>query len=49
MCRVWGVRREYRRLCSSVFRVVVLFTYDDTEVLVVAFAHGRRKPGYWLK
>jgi toxin ParE1/3/4 len=42
-------RREYSRFLLERFPYAVLFTYDDTEVVIVAFAHCRRKPGYWLK
>ena len=46
----WRVgRREYHRLLLDRFPYIVLFTFDDTEVVIVAFAHARRKPGYWLK
>lgn len=47
---VWKVgRREYHRLLLGRFPYIVLFAFDDTEVVIVAFAHARRKPGYWLK
>jgi hypothetical protein len=42
-------RREYCRLMLDRFPYAVLFTYDDAEVVIVGFAHCRRKPGYWLK
>ena len=46
----WRVgRRDYSRFVLGRFPYVVLFTFDDYEVVIVAFAHGRRKPGYWLK
>ena len=43
----WGVDREYRRLVLERFPYSIIFTYDDAEVHIVAFAHARRKPGYW--
>jgi toxin ParE1/3/4 len=42
-------RREYSRFLIDRFPYAVLFTYDDVEVVIVAFAHCRRKPGYWLR
>lgn len=43
----WVGDREYRRLVLERFPYSIIFTYDDAEVRIVAFAHGRRKPGYW--
>ena len=43
----WVVDREYRRLVLERFPYIIVFTYDEVEVRIVAFAHGRRKPGYW--
>jgi len=30
------------------FPYIVFYVVDDEEVEVVAVAHGRRRPGYWL-
>jgi len=43
----WVGDREYRRLVLAHFPYSIIFTYDDAEVRIVAFAHARRKPGYW--
>ena len=45
----WVGDRAYRRLVLERFPYSIIFTYDDAEVRIVAFAHGRRKPGYWRK
>ncbi len=46
----WTVsKREYRRLVLQRFPYAILFTCDDEDVTIVAVAHARRKPGYWLK
>lgn len=45
----WVGNRDYRRLVLERFPYMIIFKYDDAEVLIVAFAHGRRKPGYWRR
>ena len=38
----------YLRALLNVFRYAVIFEVLDEEVLVVAVAHTRRMPNYWL-
>ena len=45
----WVDDRQYRRLVLERFPYSIIFTYDEAEVRIVAFAHGRRKPGYWRR
>lgn len=45
----WVEGREYRRFVLDRFPYLIIFAYDDEEVRIVAFAHARRRPGYWLK
>ena len=37
-----------RRVLLRTFPFGVVFRLDDTTVLIVAVAHGSRRPGYWL-
>ena len=37
----------FRRTMLKRFPYLVIFTVRDEEILVVAVAHARRKPGYW--
>lgn len=49
----WGVYRGRRSTPQVYARSVagfpfkVVFLMDDDEVVVVAYAHERRRPGYW--
>jgi len=43
----WRTDRSYRRLVVRRFPFVVVFEISDV-VTVVAVAHQRRRPGYWL-
>lgn len=36
-----------RRLPLTRFPYVILYRDEPSRVLVIAIAHGRRKPGYW--
>lgn len=38
----------YRKHILPRFPYIVFYVVDDEEVEVVAVAHGRRRPGYWL-
>lgn len=42
-------RLEIRRILIQRFKYVVVFEVFDNEVLVLAVAHGSRRPNYWLK
>ena len=49
-CPVWRTGHPYRRLVVRRFPYIVFFTVPrEGEVEVVAFAHAKRKPGYWLE
>jgi plasmid stabilization system protein ParE len=37
-----------RRLLLRTFPFSVVFRFDEVSVLVVAVAHGNRRPGYWV-
>ena len=41
------VRPEIRRRILRRFPYVVLYAVEDDEVVVVAVAHQKRRPGYW--
>lgn len=36
-----------RRLPFTAFPYLLIYTADSGGVLVIAVAHGRRRPGYW--
>lgn len=42
-------RLEIRRILIRRFKHVVVFEVFDNEILVLAVAHGSRRPNYWLK
>lgn len=39
---------DARRIAIPKFPLWVVFIEQDAEVVIVAFAHVRRHPGYWL-
>ncbi|MFZ5785200.1 MAG: type II toxin-antitoxin system RelE/ParE family toxin [Acidobacteriota bacterium] len=41
--------RDYRKLVVRRFPYVVFFRLVGDDVEVVAFAHARRRPGYWVE
>lgn len=45
---VWRAERPYRKALVHRFPYVVFFVDDDHEIRVLAIAHQKRKPGYWL-
>lgn len=47
-CPSWGTDRTYRTQLVRRFPYTIFFRMRDGEVEVVAFAHQKRKPGYWL-
>ena len=47
-CPVWRPDRSYRRLLLKRFPYVVFFRIDAATVEIVAVAHAKRNPGYWL-
>jgi mRNA-degrading endonuclease RelE of RelBE toxin-antitoxin system len=36
-----------RKARLRTFKYNVIYVIDDTEVVIVAVAHYRRRPGYW--
>ena len=44
----WREDRTYRKCVLRRFPYLVFFTADQNVVLVMAVAHARRRPGYWL-
>lgn len=44
----WREDRPYRRCVVPRFPYVVFFTVEEQSILVVAVAHARRRPGYWI-
>jgi plasmid stabilization system protein ParE len=47
-CPVWRPDRPYRRRPLMHFPYVVFFRTEADAVEVVAVAHAKRSPGYWL-
>ena len=46
---IWRAGRPYQKILVHRFPYVVFFTHDEEHVCVLAIAHRKRKPGYWLK
>ena len=44
----WQQGQPYQKAFVRRFPYVIFFTHDDERVRVLAIAHRRRKPGYWL-
>ena len=47
-CPVWRRNRPYRKRSLKRFPYVVFFRIDSSTVEIVAVAHAKRRPGYWL-
>jgi toxin ParE1/3/4 len=45
----WKRGHPYRKYVVRRFPYVVFYTVDDAAVTVVAVAHGKRRPGYWIR
>lgn len=45
---IWRDGRAFRRLVLDRFPFVVFFRVLGEEVEVVAIAHAKRRPGYWV-
>lgn len=41
------VEQDVRRCLVRVFPYAVLYTVEVDYILIVAIAHGKRRPGYW--
>jgi plasmid stabilization system protein ParE len=46
---VWRQGRPYQKVLTHRVPYAVFFTHDDARVRILAIAHRRRKPGYWLR
>ena len=46
---IWRAGKPYRKVHVHRFPYVIFFVHDDALVHVLAIAHRRRKPGYWLE
>lgn len=47
-CAKWRSDRPYRKKVVTRFPYVIFFTFEDDIVTVVAIAHAKRRPGYWV-
>ena len=47
-CPVWRTDRPYRRRFLKRFPYVVFFSIEAEAIEIVAVAHAKRRPGYWL-
>lgn len=47
-CPAWRADRPYRKHFLKRFPYVVLFRIDAPTVEIIAVAHAKRRPGYWL-
>jgi plasmid stabilization system protein ParE len=47
-CPVWRPDRPYRKRPLKRFPYVVFFRIDSSTIEIVAVAHAKRRPGYWL-
>lgn len=41
------ISKTIRKLGLRTFRYNLIYAIDDSEIVVVAVAHHRRRPGYW--
>ena len=48
-CPVWRPDRPYRKHPLKRFPYVLFFRIESDTVVVVALAHAKRGPGYWLE
>jgi plasmid stabilization system protein ParE len=45
---VWRERHPFRKRAMERFPFVVFFRIAATEIRIIAVAHARRRPGYWI-
>lgn len=45
---LWRPDRPYRMKVLRQFPYVIFFRHEDDEIVVLAIAHARRRPGYWI-
>jgi plasmid stabilization system protein ParE len=48
-CALWRDDRPYHRKVVKRFPYVIFFQIESREVLVVAVANAKRRPGYWAE
>ena len=46
---VWSPQSAYRKCPIRGFPYQVFFDAPEEPIVVLAFAHARRRPGYWLR
>jgi plasmid stabilization system protein ParE len=49
VCPIWLEGFPYRKLVMQRFPYIVLFRIVGGDVEIVAFAHAKRAPGYWVE
>lgn len=42
-------KQQTRRVFAKTFPFSIVYIQKPSEVIIIAIAHVRRKPGYWLK
>ena len=47
-CPIWRDNRPYRKRPLKRFPYILFFRFDSVTVEIVAVAHAKRRPGYWL-
>lgn len=45
---IWRSDRPYRKRVLGRFPYVIFYTVEQEEILIVAVAHMKRRPGHWL-
>jgi plasmid stabilization system protein ParE len=45
---LWRADRPYRIKVLRQFPYVIFFRYEADVIVVLAIAHARRRPGYWM-
>jgi toxin ParE1/3/4 len=48
VCPIWRKGHPYRRYVLRRFPFVLFFVIEGTTIRIVAVAHAKRGPGYWL-
>ncbi len=47
--RLHQIDSRHRRMVLRRFPFNIFFRFDDAQIFVVAVAHQKRRPGYWIK
>jgi len=45
----WHDEKPYRRLLVPRFKYLIFYRERQNDVIVLAIAHPKRRPGYWLR